>query len=310
MGGIHMKTLQLGTSDLHAKEIGLGLMRLSEKSPQEAEAIIQNALDLGVNFFDHADIYGGGKSEEVFREAFKHVSANREDILLQSKCGIRKGFFDFSKEHILTSTEGILKRLDTDYLDVLLLHRPDALVEPEEVAEAFTQLKQEEKVKYFGVSNHHPMQIELLKKYLQEDLIVNQVQFSLMHTPMIDFGLNVNMTNENGQNRDQAIIEYSRLNDMTIQAWSPFQYGLIKGTFLNNPDFPEINQALNDMAEAKGISNTTLATAWILRHPAHIQPIVGTMNTERLKQITAASEVELTREEWYHLYQKAGNMLP
>ncbi len=305
-----MKTLQLGTSDLHAKEIGLGLMRLSEKSPQEAEAIIQNALDLGVNFFDHADIYGGGKSEEVFREAFKNVSANREDILLQSKCGIRKGFFDFSKEHIVTSTEGILKRLDTDYLDVLLLHRPDALVEPEEVAEAFTQLKQQGKVKYFGVSNQHPIQIELLKKYLQDDLIVNQVQFSLMHTPMIDFGLNVNMANDNGQNRDQAIIEYSRLNDMTIQAWSPFQYGLIKGTFLNNPDFPEINQALDDMAEAKGVSNTTIATAWILRHPAHIQPIVGTMNTDRLKQITAASEIDLTREEWYHLYQKAGNTLP
>lgn len=154
------------------------------------------------------------------------------------------------------------------------------------------------------------MQIELLKKYLQEDLIVNQVQFSLMHTPMIDFGLNVNMANDNGQNRDQAIIEYSRLNNMTLQAWSPFQYGLIKGTFLNNPDFPEINQALDDMAKAKGISNTTLATAWILRHPANIQPIVGTMNTDRLKQITAASEIELTREEWYHLYQKAGNMLP
>lgn len=305
-----MKSLQLGTSNLQAKEIGLGLMRLSEKSTKEAEAIIQNALDLGIDLFDHADIYGGGKSEEVFREAFKHTSGKREDIILQSKCGIRKGFFDFSKEHIITSTENILKRLGTDYLDILLLHRPDALVEPEEVAEAFTQLKQQGKVKHFGVSNHHPMQIELLKKHLQDDLIVNQVQFSLMHTPMIDFGVNVNMTNDNGQNRDQAIIDYSRLNNITLQAWSPFQYGLIEGTFLNNPDFPEINGALNEMAEEKGITNTTLAIAWILRHPAHIQPIVGTMNTDRLRQVTEASDVQLSREEWYKLYQKAGNLLP
>lgn len=305
-----MKTIQLGTSDLLATEIGLGLMRLSEKSPIEAEEIIQNALDLEVNLFDHADIYGGGKSEEVFRDAFKRVSAKREDILLQSKCGIRKGFFDFSKEHIVSSTEGILKRLDTDYLDILLLHRPDALVEPEEVAEAFTKLKQQGKVKYFGVSNHHPLQIELLKKYLKEDLIINQVQFSLMHTPMIDFGLNVNMTTVNGQNRDHAIIDYARINNITLQAWSPFQYGLIKGTFLNNPNFPEINHALNEMAEEKGITNTTLATAWILRHPAKIQPIVGTMSPDRLKQIAEASNVTLTREEWYKLYQKAGNVLP
>lgn len=305
-----MRTIQLGTSQLNTKEIGLGVMRINEKSPAEAEKIIGNALELGVDLFDHADIYGGGRSEEVFSQAFRALDKKREDIILQSKCGIRNGFFDFSKSHILKATEGILKRLDTDYLDILLLHRPDALYEPEEIAEAFTQLKQAGKVNHFGVSNLNPMQIELLKKYLKEDLIVNQVQFSLMHTPMLDHGFNVNMHNDDAVVRDQGILDYSRLNDITLQAWSPFQFGLLKGVFIDNPDFPEVNKALEEMAEEKGVSKTTLSIAWILRHPAKIQPIVGTMNTSRLKQITEASQVNLTREEWYKLYKSAGHQLP
>lgn len=305
-----MKQLKLGSSDLETSNIALGLMRLADKSTPEATEIIQNAIDLGVDLFDHADIYGGGKSEEVFADAFKQTNVSREDIILQSKCGIRKGFFDFSKDHIIDSTEGILKRLNTDYLDILLLHRPDALVEPEEVAEAFTQLKQQGKVKHFGVSNQNPSQINLLKKYLKEDLIINQVQLSLMHTPMIDAGLNVNMENDVSIERGEGIIEYARLNDMTLQAWSPFQYGMIKGAFVDHPDFPEVNQALGELAEKNGVTKTTMAIAWILRHPAQIQPVVGTMNTGRLRQITEANDIELTREEWYQLYRAAGNDLP
>ena len=305
-----MKQIKLGRSDLETSNIALGLMRLADKSTAEATEIIQNAIDLGIDLFDHADIYGGGKSEEVFAEAFKHTSVSREDIILQSKCGIRKGFFDFSKDHILTSTDGILKRLDTDYLDILLLHRPDALVEPEEVAEAFTQLKQQGKVKHFGVSNQNPSQIKLLKKYLKEDLIINQVQLSLMHTPIIDAGLNVNMANDVSVERGEGIIEYARLNDITLQAWSPFQYGMIKGPFVDHSDFPEVNQALEELAEKNGVTKTTIAIAFILRHPAKIQPVVGTMNTDRLRQITEANKVNLSREEWYQLYRAAGNDLP
>lgn len=308
--GLGMKKLTLGNSDVTVGEVALGCMRMNELSKQEATNVIENAMDLGVNLFDHADIYGAGKSEEIFAEAWNKTKIPRDKLFLQTKCGIRKGFFDFSKEHILSSVDGSLNRLQTDYLDVLLLHRPDALMEPEEVAEAFTQLKQNGKVRYFGISNQNPYQIELLKKYLKEDLIVNQMQLSVMHTPMIDAGLNVNMLHDKAVDRDNGLIEYSRLHNITIQAWSPFQYGMIEGPFIENNAFPEVNVKLTELAEKKGVTNTAIAIAWILRHPAKIQPIVGTMNPERLKQIEKASSVELTREEWYELYRSAGNKLP
>ncbi|WP_054859742.1 MULTISPECIES: aldo/keto reductase [Gracilibacillus] len=305
-----MKKIELGKSGLHASEISLGCMRIDQLSIQEASRVIENALDLGIDFFDHADIYGGGKSEEIFADAIQMNPQTREKIVIQTKCGIRKGFFDFSKEHIISSVDGSLKRLKTDYIDVLLLHRPDALVEPEEVAEAFHELKQSGKVRHFGVSNHNPMQIELLKKYVEQDLIANQLQLSLMFTPMIDAGLNVNMEDDPAIVRDGAILDYSRLHDMTIQPWSPFQHGFFGGVFVDNDQFPELNKKLAEIGEAKGVSKTTIAIAWILRHPAHMQPIVGTMNTERLKEIAKASDVSLTREEWYELYRTAGNRLP
>ncbi|SDB95227.1 Predicted oxidoreductase [Pelagirhabdus alkalitolerans] len=305
-----MKTLNLGSSSLNVSEIGLGCMRMSGLSKKEAQYTIENALDLGINFFDHADIYGKGASEERFAEAIEMNPSKRENMYLQSKCGIRSGFFDFSKAHIIQSVDQILKRLNTDYLDTLLLHRPDALVEPDEVASAFNTLKETGKVKHFGVSNQNPMQIELLQKSLNDPLIINQMQLSLMHTPMIDAGLNVNMRHDRAINYDHSVLDYSRLHDMTIQAWSPFQYGMIEGTFMDNPDFPELNAKLNELAEKKGVTNSAIAIAWILRHPAKIQPIVGTMNPDRLKAIARASEVELTREEWYELYLSAGNTLP
>ncbi|SER47575.1 Predicted oxidoreductase [Gracilibacillus ureilyticus] len=305
-----MKKLELGKSGLLASEISLGCMRMDQLTKQEANRVIENALELGIDFFDHADIYGGGKSEEIFAEAINMNSSIREKMVIQTKCGIRQGFFDFSKDHILASVEGSLKRLNTDYIDVLLLHRPDTLVEPEEVAEAFNELKRSGKVRHFGVSNHNPMQIELLKKYVDQELIANQLQLSMMFTPMIDAGLNVNMLHEPAIVRDGSIMDYSRLNDMTIQAWSPFQYGFFEGVFVDNDKFPELNQKLAEFAVTKGATKSAVAIAWILRHPARMQPVVGTMNTERLRDIAKASEITLTREEWYELYRTAGNKLP
>ncbi len=306
-----MKNINIGNSGIIASEIGLGCMRMASLGKHEAEKIIKTALDEKINFFDHADIYGGGKSEEVFSDSINMNTTIREKMIIQTKCSIVPGImYDFSKEHILNSVDGSLKRLKTDYVDTLLLHRPDTLMEPEEVAEAFSILHKAGKVKKFGVSNHTPMQIELLNKYLDNKIIINQLQFGVMHTGMIDSGLNMNMTVDASIDRDGGILEYCRLKDISIQAWSPYQYGFFEGVFLENDRFPELNKKIDEIAEKKGVTNTTIATAWILRHPAKIQTIVGTMNSNRLKEICKASGVELTRQEWYEIYLAAGNKLP
>jgi predicted oxidoreductase len=305
-----MKNVPLANCDLQASEISLGCMRISGLPNQEISTLIHTALDEGINFFDHADIYGGGKSEAKFAEALSMTPSLREKMILQTKCGIRKGAFDFSKEHILEAVDGSLKRLQTDYLDVLLLHRPDALVEPEEVAEAFTILQDSGKVKYFGVSNQNPMQIELLTKFVKQRIIFNQLQFSITNTGMIDAGINVNMEISQSVDRDGSILDYCRLKDITIQPWSPFQYGFFEGVFLDNEKFPELNQKIDALAAAKGVANTAIAIAWILRHPAHMQPIVGTTKPGRLKDMCKASDITLTRHEWYEIYLAAGNKLP
>ncbi|EOB2965676.1 TPA: aldo/keto reductase family oxidoreductase [Listeria innocua] len=305
-----MKRITIGNSDLTASEISLGCMRMADLSKEEANKVINTALENGIDFFDHADIYGGGKSEEVFADAIDINATVREKMILQSKCGIRQGFFDFSKEHIISSVEGSLKRLKTDYLDTLLLHRPDTLFEPEEVAAAFTELEKSGKVRHFGVSNQNPGQIELLKKYVDQELIANQLQFSIMHTGMIDTGFNVNMTIDPSLDRDGGILEYSRLHNMTIQAWSPFQYGFFEGVFLDNDKFPELNKTIDKIAAYKGVTNSAIAVAWIQRHPASFQTVVGTMNPGRIADIAKASDVTLSREEWYEIYSAAGNQLP
>lgn len=305
-----MKTMKLGKSDLTVSNISLGCMRMYKLTLKEAEDVVRTALELGITFFDHADIYGEGRSEEIFAEAVGMNPSVREKIFIQTKTGIRKGYYDFSKEHILQSVDHSLKRLKTDYIDVLLLHRPDALVEPEEVAEAFALLKESGKVRWFGVSNHTPMQIELLKKYVKEALIVNQLQFSVMHTNMIDAGIQMNTLFENSVDRTGYVLDYCRLHDITIQAWSPFQFGFFEGVFVDNDRFPELNAKLAEVGEKYGLTKTGAAIAWILRHPAKIQPIVGTMNIQRLKEIAQASEVNITREEWYSIYRAAGNRLP
>jgi predicted oxidoreductase len=305
-----MRTMKLGTSELEVPVVAIGCMRINSLEKNEAETFVQTALEEGANFFDHADIYGGGACEEIFAEAIHMNAEVREKIILQSKCGIRKGMFDFSKEHILHSVDGILKRLNTEYLDVLLLHRPDALVEPEEVAEAFDILENSGKVRHFGVSNQKPLQIQLLQKYVKQPLVANQLQLSITNANMISNGINVNMENDSAIDRDGSVLDFCRLNDITIQPWSPFQYGFFEGVFLGNDKFPELNQKIDEIAAKYGVSNTTIAIAWLLRHPAKMQPVIGTMNVDRLKDCCRASEIHLTREEWYSIYRGAGNILP
>ena len=305
-----MKTITLNNTNLSIPEIGMGCMRIVELENVDAvKSWVDTALENGINFFDHADIYGKGRCEELFGQVL--TPSLREKIILQSKCSIRPGIaFDFSKEHILNSVDGILKRLNTEYLDILLLHRPDTLMEPEEVADAFRILKESGKVRHFGVSNQTPMQMELLSKYCDEPLLINQLQLSIAHCPMINSGINANMYNDSGINRDGGVLEYCRLKDITIQAWSPFQYGMFEGIFLGNEKFAELNKVIDNLAEKYNVTNSAIAVAWILRHPAGIQTIVGTTNKDRIAQISKASEIRLTREEWYALYMAAGNKLP
>ncbi|MFO7637048.1 MAG: aldo/keto reductase [Clostridia bacterium] len=305
-----MRTMRLGNSDLQVPVVAVGCMRIKRLTIPEAERFIQTALEHGANFFDHADIYGGGSCEEIFADAIRMNDNVREKVILQSKCGIRKGMFDFSRENILKAVDGSLKRLKTDYLDVLLLHRPDALVEPDEVAMAFDILQVSGKVRHFGVSNQNPMQIKLLQKHVKQPILANQLQLSITNATMISTGIHVNMLDESALSRDGSILDFCRLKDITVQPWSPFQYGFFEGVFLDNEKFPELNTAVDEIAARHEVSNTTIAIAWLLRHPANMQPVTGTMNTGRLIDCIRAAEVTLTREEWYAIYRAAGNTLP
>ncbi len=303
-----MYKINFGKTGLQVPTVAVGCMRISDMNDREVSAFVDTALSNGANFFDHADIYGGGKSEEVFGKVI--TPSMRENIFIQTKCGIRQGQFDFSYDHIVSSVDGSLKRLGTDYIDVLLLHRPDALMEPEEVARAFDHLKASGKVRHFGVSNQNPYQMQLLQNSMDMPLCANQLQFGVMHTPMIQSGINVNMCNESGVNRDGGVLDFCRLNKITIQPWSPMQYGFFKGCFIDNEKFPELNETMGRIAEKYNVSKTTMAFAWILRHPAKMQPVTGTTNLTRLSDCIKASEIQITREEWYEIYRAAGNVLP
>ena len=306
-----MRTINLGLSGLQVPTIAVGCMRINSIGKSQAESFVKGALDLGANFFDHADVYGGGTCESIFADAIGMTPAVRENIFIQSKCGIKPGIaFDFSKEHILASVNASLKRLKTDYLDVLLLHRPDALVEPEEVAVAFDTLQQQGKVRNFGVSNQNPGQIKLLRKFVHQPLIANQLQLSITNAAMITEGLHVNMGDDAAVNRDGGILNFCRLNDITVQPWSPFQHGFFKGVFLGNKEFPKLNAKIDEVAAKYNVSNTTIAMAWLLRHPAKFQPVTGTMNLSRLSDCAKAADITLSREEWYAIYLAAGNILP
>ena len=305
-----MQYFKLGNNEV--SRVIQGCMRIGNKTDYEMDEMINSAYDNGINFFDHADIYGRGACEENFGKFLIRNPGFREKILIQTKCGIKPGIsFDFTYEHIISSVEKSLSRLKTDHIDYLLLHRPDALIEPEEVAKAFEKLLAEGKVMHFGVSNQHPMQIELLKKYLKDiPLLINQLQLSVAQCPMIDYGFNVNMINDYSASRDNGIIEYCRINDITIQPWSPFQYGFVEGAFIGNDKFKALNEKLDEISIKYGVTSTGMAITWLLRHPAMMQPVIGTTNPARIKEVCHASDVIITHDEWYELYKSAGKRLP
>lgn len=305
-----MKTIQLGQSDLAVSQVGLGCMRMAGHSTEDARKIIETARENGINFFDHADIYGGGESERVFSEAIGMNASIREQIIIQSKVGIRRGWFDFSAEHIKESVDGILKRLNCDYLDVLLLHRPDALMEPEEIAEAFDALHSSGKVRHFGVSNFNPMQMKLAFRQSSFKPQANQLQLSLAHADLITEGTNVNVRNEEGSTKSSNVLDYCQLENVTVQAWSPMQFGAIKGAFLENTEYEQLLAKLEELGTETGFTPAALAIAWILRHPAKIQPIIGTMTPERIQAICDASDYRMPKQTWYELLNAAGYNLP
>ena len=308
-----MNTINIVNGPQNASVIIQGCMRMPALSKEDAAKAIRTAYDCGINFFDHATCYGNGEAEERFAQALPLTGIKREDIIVQSKCGLcfDRNEFDWTKENILSSVDDSLRRLKVEYLDALLLHRPDLLFDPEEVAEAFDTLEKTGKVRCFGVSNLMPMQIELLKKYVKQPLVFNQVQLSLEQSQLIDQALYMNnKTTEFSINRDGSALDYCRLHDITIQAWSPLQHGMFGGTFIDNEDFPELNKALATIAEREGVSKAAVAIAWILRHPAKMQAIIGTMNPEHIKDTCDAVKVNLSHHDWYELYLASGKYLP
>ncbi|SDQ02911.1 Predicted oxidoreductase [Streptococcus equinus] len=308
-----MRYIKFGERQVEISEVVLGLMRISEMTVDQVEELIESALAVGINAFDIADCYGHGECERILGEVLKRRPDLREKMWIQSKCGIRMEdftYFDFSKEHILEAVDGILERLGVDYIDSLLLHRPDALMEPEEIAEAFDILKAQGKVIDFGVSNQNPTMMELIKKDVKQPLVANQLQLSAAFTPSFDAGFHVNMKQDAGIVRDSSIFEYCRLNDVVIQAWSVLQFDYFGGVFLGSEKYPELNRVLERLAEKYQVTPSAIAIAWVLRYPAQMQAVIGTTKSERVAQAAKAADIVLTRKEWYEIYLAAGNDLP
>ncbi|HEW2308811.1 TPA: aldo/keto reductase family oxidoreductase [Streptococcus pneumoniae] len=308
-----MRYITLGQDDKELSEIVLGMMRIKDKSVKEVEELVETALSVGINAFDLADIYGRGRCEELLGLVLKNRPDLREKMWIQSKCGIRIEeftYFDFSKDYIIKSVDGILQRLKIDHLDSLLLHRPDALMESDQVAEAFDLLYKQGKVRDFGVSNQNPMMMELLKKDVKQPLAVNQLQLSAAFTPGFESAFHVNMEDSQAAMRDGSIFEYCKLHDVVIQAWSVLQFGYFKGNFVGNEKFQALNQVLDRLAIKYGVTSSTIAISWILRYPAKMQAVVGTTNPKHLREVSRAANFGLTRKEWYEIYLAAGNNLP
>ena len=308
-----MRYITLGQDDKELSEIVLGMMRIKDKSVKEVEELVETALSVGINAFDLADIYGRGRCEELLGLVLKNRPDLREKMWIQSKCGIRIEeftYFDFSKDYIIKSVDGILQRLKINHLDSLLLHRPDALMESDQVAEAFDLLYKQGKVRNFGVSNQNPMMMELLKKDVKQPLAVNQLQLSAAFTPGFESGFHVNMEDSQAAMRDGSIFEYCKLHDVVIQAWSVLQFGYFKGNFVGNEKFQALNQVLERLAIKYGVTSSTIAISWILRYPAKMQAVVGTTNPKHLREVSQAANFSLTRKEWYEIYLAAGNNLP
>ncbi len=313
-----MRQIKIGNTNFSGSAIALGIMRMNKLTVDEAVKVLETAHETGINYIDSADVYGHGKSEEIFGEALQKSSLKRDDFYIQSKTGIYENpeldykttRYDFSKKYLINAVDGILSRMRIDYLDSLLLHRPDALMDPAEIAAAFDELQRDGKVRHFGVSNFNPMQVDLLQSGVSQRLLINQLQLSVMHTGPIDFNIHTNMTDERSIDHDRGVLDYSRLHNMTVQAWSPFQYGQIEGNFIGNPKFPEVNDALQKVAEQKGVSKNAVAAAWILRHPANTQVIIGTMTPAHIIDSAKGADISLTAQEWYDIYLAAGNDLP
>lgn len=310
-----MKTFTLPGTTMTVPNVVLGLMRIPDMTDEAIRELVDTAREAGITFLDHADVYGGDMHvcERRFAEAVQLTSSQREATIIQTKCGIvpEGPYFDFSYDRIVSSVEGSLKALQTDYLDILLLHRPDALVEPEEVARAFDELATAGKVRAFGVSNHTPGQIELLKKHVTQPLVANQLQLSITHAPLIAQGVANNMQDlPQSISRDVGTLDYCRLHDITVQAWSPFQAGFFNGVFLGNEDYPELNAVIDRLAAQYDVPAIAIATAWITRHPAQMQVVLGTTNPERVKGAALGSDVPLTKAEWYELFRAAGYTVP
>ncbi|CBW32374.1 aldo/keto reductase family oxidoreductase [Streptococcus pneumoniae] len=308
-----MRYITLGQDDKELSEIVLGMMRIKDKSVKEVEELVETALSVGINAFDLADIYGRGRCEELLGLVLKNRPDLREKMWIQSKCGIRIEeftYFDFSKDYIIKSVDGILQRLKIDHLDSLLLHRPDALMESDQVAEAFDLLYKQGKVRDFGVSNQNPMMMELLKKDVKQPLAVNQLQLSAAFTPGFESAFHVNMEDSQAAMRDGSIFEYCKLHDVVIQAWSVLQFGYFKGNFVGNEKFQALNQVLDRLAIKYGVTSSIIAISWILRYPAKMQAVVGTTNPKHLREVSRAANFSLTRKEWYEIYLAAGNNLP
>lgn len=303
-----MKTVKIGGKDTSA--IGMGCMRIGCLSVEKAEELVHCALDCGITLFDHADIYGGGKSESLFGQVLQRNPGLREKMFIQSKCGIGKGFYDMSYSHIIESTEASLKRLQIDALDMLIFHRPDALAQPDEVARAVQELKKQGKVLQFGVSNMNPAQIQLLESWTGEALAANQLQLSLMHAGMVTSGINVNVDNHEGTMQDGSVLPFCQKQGITVQAWSPLQYGMFDGCFVGNKKFPQLNDKLSEIAEKYGVTPAAVALAWILRIPGKMQVVLGTTKLPHMKGNCVAADFELTRQEWYSLYLSCGYQLP
>lgn len=304
-----MKYFTPESTELCVSRIAQGCMRIAGLSDRELDAMIGADLDAGINFFDHADIYSKGRCEEKFGAYLRRNPSVRDKIVIQTKCGIVIGKrYDFTEKHLIECAEGSLKRLNVEHIDVLLLHRPDALCEPETVAKVFDKLHGEGKVRYFGVSNHNSFQLQLLQKYVGHKLVFNQLQFGPAHTGMIDSGLHVNMTDSASVMRDGMTLDYCRLKGITVQPWSPFRAK--NGRFIGSIFHLRLNRALKKIADKYGITVSAATLAWILRHPARMQPIIGSTDGVRIIGMAKAAETEITHEEWYDVYRAAGNSIP
>jgi len=318
-----MKTYRIPKTDLNIPQLAYGTWHLggdwndeplTDEIKQRADTLIHTAVDAGVNFIDLADIYVKTKSDEAVGHVLKNDPSLRDKVILQAKAGVilpddpdpgNAGRYDFSYEHITGRLENSLRLLNTDHVELLLLHRPDALVEPEEVARAFDDLQRAGKVRYFGVSNHTPMQVELLQKYVDQPLVANQVELSLLRNDLIFDGIKSNM-GEYAYTGARGTLDYCRVNDILVQAWSPVARGELFNPADDAPDnIKQTAQLVKDLAEKHNTNPGAIVLAWLLRHPANIQPILGTMTPHRIPESAESVNVNLTRLEWYQLAQAA-----